>query len=88
MESELMNISNDDFQYKALKYFIEEVAHILDKGWIQSSFGARKRKEEHKSLQGEFWKIGYLILIDEDCRNEEEEPTTYGTTDDHPEATH
>ena len=72
-----MTISNDDFQNKDLKSFIEEVAHILDKGCIQRYFGARKRNEEHKSLQGDLGKVGDPILTDEDCGNKEEESTTY-----------
>ena len=72
-KSNLISFSNDDFQYKALKYFIEEFLHILDKGWIQRSFSDSKCKEEHKSLQGDLGKVGDPILTHEDCRNEEED---------------
>ena len=55
---------------EALKYFIKEVTHILGEDHIQRFFGARKRKDEHKSIQGDLENVGDPILTNEDCINE------------------
>ena len=58
-----MNIFNDEFQYKDLKYFIEEVAHILNEWCIQRYFGDRKCKEENNSFQGDLENLEITSLL-------------------------